>query len=560
MWRVEADGTGPVAFDGRVRVRVDIAKQDQHSWLDRAYTDRTVLFGTLEADLSSSTLLTVSNTYTQVDELPPEYSLPDYLSGAPLDLPRSTCLCFTWGTQNNADRILDAILQQKIGSNWDIKLSTSRQRQSQLSNEPDLYGAINNYTGAGLTLSSAEQSPSVYTSTTGDLKVSGAFDLFGRRQEVYLGANYEKDQGTSDTYNYDIPAGGIPFDVFNFNPNSIPQPSLSNSVFEYVTNGQKQYGANVGFTLSFIDPLKLMFGVRWQRYDFNEYLALPGIFSLGPSTPKDSYAGPSYAALTWAFNPQLTSYISWADVLQSNFGELEPNGQTVAPTHGGTYEAGLKFKQPGGVLNASAALYYTDLKNVALFTGPGTGGDGFLSGCCYSTDNNERELSYGATFQVAGQVVSGWQATFSWQYNVNRYTGSDAGTSERKPIAGFQPRNVLKLWNTYTPQLPGWNRFNAGIGVTAQSTQTNLGTACSVFAANPAEGCAPTGTTPFVYKQPSYALVNLKLGYKLSQNWELTANVDNLFNRLYLSEFLNNNFFNQYGAPLTWKFGVHGKY
>ena len=289
MWRAEADATGPVAFDGRVRARADIAKQDQNSWLDRAYTDRNVLFVTIEADLSSSTLLTVSNTYTQVDELPPGYSLPGYLSGASLDLPRSTCLCFPWATEDNTDRVLDASLQQKFGSDWDLKLSASRQRQSQVDNEPSLYGAINNYTGAGLVLSSAQQYQNAYTSTTGDMKTVGAFELFGRRQEVYIGANYEKDLGIGYTYSYDIPPAGIPFNVFSFNPYSISQPALSPSVYEYSSGGQKQYGANAGVTLSFIDPLKMMLGVRWQRFEQDDFISLPGIFSLGPSTPKDTY-------------------------------------------------------------------------------------------------------------------------------------------------------------------------------------------------------------------------------------------------------------------------------
>jgi outer-membrane receptor for ferric coprogen and ferric-rhodotorulic acid len=562
MWRVEADATGPVAFDGRVRARADIAKENENSFINGVYVDRTVVFATVEADVTSKTLLTVSNTYLDVDELVPGYALPRYLSGAPLPLPRSTCLCFPWGTESNVTRTLDASLQQKFGSNWNAKLSGSWQRQAQLLNEVDMFGAVNDYGGAGFTLYDATQNHSQYDSKTADLKVTGSFPLFGRRQEVSFGGNYEHDVENQIVFPYDIPDTGVPIDALHFNPSVVPQPALSDSPSrENRGFGQKQYGANAAVSLSFIDPMKLMLGARWQRYEFDSTIVVPPAnLTFGPYAELDSFTGASYAALTWAFSKELTSYISWADVLASNYGDLQPDGSTVPPTHGGTYELGTKFAKPGGKLTVTASLYRTELKDLALFVAPGPGGDGFYGMCCYSTANNERELSYGAFFDAVGQILPGWQADLSWEWNVNRYQGSASGSNEGHTIEAYQPRNIVKLWNSYTPQLPGWNRVTASIGIISTSKQTNMSTACSIFLADPTQGCAPDGMTPYAYSQPSYTLVNLQLAYKLSEHWRLSTNVDNLFNRLYWSSFQDNSSFNQYGAPLTWKLSLNGKF
>jgi outer membrane receptor for ferric coprogen and ferric-rhodotorulic acid len=94
---------------------------------------------------------------------------------------------------------------------------------------------------------------------------------------------------------------------------------------------------------------------------------------------------------------------------------------------------------------------------------------------------------------------------------------------------------MAKLWTTY--RLPGsWNRLTIGGGVNWQS-QIH-------FTATPWDlGKTVTG------EQSSYAVVNLMGRYDFSKQLTATLNVNNLFNRKYLSALDQTFYTGYYGAP-----------
>ena len=62
-YRQEIDVTGPLGFDGALRGRFDAAYSDRDYFYQGARSDHRSLFGVLEYDLTSQTLLTLGGSY-----------------------------------------------------------------------------------------------------------------------------------------------------------------------------------------------------------------------------------------------------------------------------------------------------------------------------------------------------------------------------------------------------------------------------------------------------------------------------------------------------------------
>ncbi|VFB19791.1 ferripyoverdine receptor [Pseudomonas fragi] len=69
-YRTQVDVSGPLTDSGNIRGRAVAAYQDKHSFMDRYERKTGVYFGTLEADLSDDTLLTLGFDYQNNDPTP----------------------------------------------------------------------------------------------------------------------------------------------------------------------------------------------------------------------------------------------------------------------------------------------------------------------------------------------------------------------------------------------------------------------------------------------------------------------------------------------------------
>jgi outer-membrane receptor for ferric coprogen and ferric-rhodotorulic acid len=65
--RVDADVSSALNADGSVRGRLVAAHQDRNSYLDRYSTERNIVYGVIEVDLTDSTNLAIGHTYQQND-------------------------------------------------------------------------------------------------------------------------------------------------------------------------------------------------------------------------------------------------------------------------------------------------------------------------------------------------------------------------------------------------------------------------------------------------------------------------------------------------------------
>lgn len=102
----EADLTGPLAGDGRIRGRLVTAYQDHGSFVDHVYSRKPLVYGVVEADLASATMLTAGASYQEYRGRP-AFGLPAYPDGRLLDIRRSSYLDPIWNhiTERNTEPI-----------------------------------------------------------------------------------------------------------------------------------------------------------------------------------------------------------------------------------------------------------------------------------------------------------------------------------------------------------------------------------------------------------------------------------------------------------------------
>lgn len=200
-----------------------------------------------------------------------------------------------------------------------------------------------------------------------------------------------------------------------------------------------------------------------------------------------------YASYTKIFNPQPTRY-------------LDINNMPLVPEEGISYEAGVKVSFNEGRLNASLSLYQTELDNRAIW---------YTLGNRTIYDTASGTTTEGVELEFSGELADGWQLSAGYSYN-------DIRDPDDTRLLTHIPQHIVKTFSTY--RLPGaLNRVTVGGGVDWFSDVTNNG-----------------------FAQGSYALANLMARYKVTDNLTASVNINNIFDKEYLTSYST---WGTYGEP-----------
>ncbi|MGG2880241.1 Fe(3+)-pyochelin receptor FptA [Pseudomonas aeruginosa] len=520
-YRAEVDVGGPLSASGNVRGRAVAAYEDRDYFYDVADQGTRLLYGVTEFDLSPDTLLTVGAQYQHIDSITNMAGVPMAKDGSNLGLSRDTYLDVDWDRFKWDTYRAFGSLEQQLGGGWKGKVSAEYQEADSRLRYAGSFGAIDPQTGDGGQLTGAAYKfKSIQRSL--DANLNGPVRLFGLTHELLGGVTYAQGETRQDTARF-LNLPNTPVNVYRWDPHGVPRPQIG----QYTSPGTTtttQKGLYALGRIKLAEPLTLVVGGResWWDQDTPATRFKPG----RQFTP--------YGGLIWDFARDWSWYVSYAEVYQPQADRQTWNSEPLSPVEGKTYETGIKGELADGRLNLSLAAFRIDLENNPQEDPdhPGPPNNPF-----YISGGKVR--SQGFELEGTGYLTPYWSLSAGYTYTSTEYlkdSQNDSGTR----YSTFTPRHLLRLWSNY--DLP-WQdrRWSVGGGLQAQSNYSVDYRGVSM-------------------RQGGYALVNMRLGYKIDEHWTAAVNVNNLFDRTYYQSLFNPNWNNRYGEPRSFNVSLRGAF
>ncbi|HGH4180470.1 TPA: Fe(3+)-pyochelin receptor FptA [Pseudomonas aeruginosa] len=520
-YRAEVDVGGPLSASGNVRGRAVAAYEDRDYFYDVADQGTRLLYGVTEFDLSPDTLLTVGAQYQHIDSITNMAGVPMAKDGSNLGLSRDTYLDVDWDRFKWDTYRAFGSLEQQLGGGWKGKVSAEYQEADSRLRYAGSFGAIDPQTGdGGQLMGAAYKFKSIQRSL--DANLNGPVRLFGLTHELLGGVTYAQGETRQDTARF-LNLPNTPVNVYRWDPHGVPRPQIG----QYTSPGTTtttQKGLYALGRIKLAEPLTLVVGGResWWDQDTPATRFKPG----RQFTP--------YGGLIWDFARDWSWYVSYAEVYQPQADRQTWNSEPLSPVEGKTYETGIKGELADGRLNLSLAAFRIDLENNPQedpdHPGP-TNNPFYISG--------GKVRSQGFELEGTGYLTPYWSLSAGYTYTSTEYlkdSQNDSGTR----YSTFTPRHLLRLWSNY--DLP-WQdrRWSVGGGLQAQSDYSVDYRGVSM-------------------RQGGYALVNMRLGYKIDEHWTAAVNVNNLFDRTYYQSLSNPNWNNRYGEPRSFNVSLRGAF
>lgn len=564
-YRADVDVTGPLALDGRLRGRAAAAYVDRDYFVDRATTDKFVLYAVTELDVTDSLLLELGGSYENRDEGAYSNSgLPRYADGRDLRLPRSTNLSADWSYWDFETKEVFARAEQRYAGEGALRLNVSRIEQNSEQRNMFTRGTVDPETGTGV-LARGIGGDFNSVQYLVDVSASGKFALFGREHRYTVGTDYAKIDGSGQRAyrlpGYSSNAGAIPVDVFDFNQNLYPRPTPVLSGV-YPENGQAQNGFYATVGLQLADPLRLTLGGRYSEFRYRQtFRGVNTDGSFGSDQPlryKDKAFIPS-VALSYDFAEDWSVYGSYAETFEVQANLLKAGsgstpddvviGGPLDPVTGKGLEFGIKGELFGG-LNIAGAWYRVERDGQGIadpaYANRPSGEQGWS--CCFLAQ--ARIISQGFDAEISGTVLPGWQLFAGYTYNDNKAVDDPTpGYSSGKYFLNLTPRHMFKAWTTW--QLPGeLSRWTLNGGVVAQTESSILG-----------EALVASGEyVPYKFSQGSYALWNASVQYRINDNWTVALYGENLTDESFYQVLGLIDRENVYGTPRSYVLKVSARW
>lgn len=489
----DLDVTGPLNARGSIRGRVVVAGQDRDAFVNKVHERHGLIYGILEFDLDPQTTLTVSGTIQGQKEGPIDFGLTPNANGQIVRVPRSAFFGVDWSHSTKPSREGYASLQHDLGGGWKFQVSALYKSTKYDALYGYIFGNINNDFSVPDYSIQAQLENRKFFSV--DSFVSGPFRAFGREHQITVGANYTTrefrqkigfdDRALPDVFNIAVPEHNVPFFI-----------GSDQRIQQVAAYGQAR--------LSIADPLTIVLGGRVTNYRSKSRSTEPVVNPYTTDAGKtDAHLTP-YAAALLDVTKHITLYGSYTTIFSPQ-NALSFGGGALRPRTGEQFEAGIKGAFFGDALNASAALFNITDRNRA-FADPDHPNFFVPLG---------KVRSRGVELELSGEPLPGWSITAGYTYLETKFL-RDA-TQQGGIFNTDEPKHLFKLWTTYLfgePQEPG---LEIGGGIRAQSRTG-----------------ATSTTTATSITQPSYAVVDAQIGYRLAGGWSASVTLNNIFDKRYL--------------------------
>lgn len=525
QYRVDLDGSGKLNESGSVRGRMVAAYDDSGSYLDGRDSRTPLLYGIVEADLSDATTLTMS-LRRQEQEINGYsiYGLPRYSNGKDLDLSRSTNLAPKWNQLESDMTEVFTEVAHRFNDDWTSRTSLTYSEGGFDQQIAYARGAINPVTLAGSTFQNTLFRRDEVQSTGFNSQLEGNFDAFGLSHQVTLGADWSRQE--SNTKQVQVSTRS-PVNIFNVNHNAFGKPARPAWATD-IDMTEERAGLYANTRLHLSEPLSLVLGTRLSWYDYQYDVKRGAAVSYESQTTQEFTP---FAGLIYDINDNWSWYASYADIFTPQAEYVTESGSPIDPATGTNYETGFKGELFDKRMNLSLAMFYIKQKDVAVVdqTTDATC-EASLDLSCYVQNGVKR--SKGFEVEASGEVLPGLQVFGGYTFNMLRNGGD-------QEVAYETPKHMLRLSSSYN--LPGnWNRLTLGAGVSADSGYD-----------------VPSNDQLGVSGK---AIWDARASWKLDENWRVSLNAENLFDRKYYTTSVATDRSNLYGEPRSYVLTLRGDF
>jgi outer membrane receptor for ferric coprogen and ferric-rhodotorulic acid len=504
-----ADASFDLARDGGIRARSVAYVQRDGSNIDAYQKFQGVFYGIAEADLGENAVLGIGVEHDFIDVRGQSFAhIPTfYDDGTIFYTPRSYNPGSRQARDNEHGTTVFSDLTWKVADDWSLKLYGSYWDASghlYRSGIQPFYRAVGKSDGSiDAFRADVTQDAQRYTL---DGKFEGSFEAFGRRHDLLVGVTWDKTR-TDD------------FDTFYFAPievnalewdNNLPIGTREDDPFDQRQAYRfEQISAYVTARLRLADPLAVIVGTRYVDYKTSSlYVDFGGGTSDTVAFSAKNRFIP-YAGALLDLTKNITLYASYTDIFQpQNVRDI--NGNILPPLTGVTYEAGLKGEFFNGRLQPAASVFRREEKNLAVEV-PG----GIVPGSPFEQAYAAARgvVTQGFEITLAGEPLPGW--TLQGGYSYFHISGADEiefGIQHNLPRQTFKLATSVALTDRF--KLGGNFYWQEGV-----SYSTNYyGGQEEIFTAN----------------LDGYAIADIFAKYKVADKFNVSVNVDNLFDKKYI--------------------------
>lgn len=322
--------------------------------------------------------------------------------------------------------------------------------------------------------------------------INKEFDLFGKKNNLSIGADYNKAYSKLDMF---------------FDPTQLYNINLSNPVYQHLTNlsdhptarnmsakktSVESWGTFIQDNLNLTDDLIFSAGVRYSE-------------SKPQNGQRTDATTPSFG-LVYHLSSQTSLYTNYSESFTPN-SAMDKNGKILDPEIGKGYEFGVKQKLFDDKFDLTTALFKIEKENIALAdpNAPAIGGWSISSG---------KQESQGFEIDLSGDITSNLSVIASYGYVDTK--NKDANNKDLRNI----PNHTANLFTTY--KLTALNLPDYYIGGGAKY----IGNKYADDANN--------------IQLDSALIYNATIGYKKG-NWKVNLSVQNLTDEEYVDGALASN-------------------
>ena len=496
------DVSGPLNSSGNIRGRLVADYKTQGDWTKHFEEERATLYGIAEMDLGDSSLLTLGISHMTRDaDAPPGQVALNYgdragakINSKPKDMGRPS-----WAYLDNEITNAFLNLEHQLSDRWVAKAELSHTDYSQ----DGLYHMSSYIPDPGTSLSvfGATVNKVDREENSLDAYMSGLFSLFGKDHELTYGVSISKMRTHVPNQSAAYSSGTQYIPRYQDVKDMLQKPDLF-AKNGYYNEREYQYAAYINSRFDLGYNTFALLGARVTNWKKNRDTSTYSTGAVTKNRLKETGYTTPYFGITHNLNDALTVYASYTSIFspQTQVTARGENGTMLEPKEGTTYEAGIKQSFNDDRLHATLSLYRSEMDNqpVWLYWEGGTG--------IYKTEDGTE--SEGVELELVGELTEGWN--FSGGYSYNHLTDKEGDR-----LATSIPQHILKSFTSY--RLPDTlNKLTLGGGLTWHSRTRNSNNS---------------------FSQGSYFLANFMSSYEINNNLSIQVNIENLFDKRYLSGY-----------------------